>query len=62
MGAGFGWWSLGIAFSSAFMLAYFLFVALFAYGSFLCLERPAQSWIRRRLLARTKPADLIAAP
>jgi peptidoglycan/LPS O-acetylase OafA/YrhL len=62
MGAGFGWWSLDIAFSSAFMLAYFLFVSLFAYGSFLCLERPAQSWIRRRLLARTKPADLIAAP
>lgn len=62
VGAGFGWWSLEIAFNSAFMIGYILFVAFFAYGSFLWLERPAQRWLRKRLLARSKPADLIAAP
>lgn len=62
LGAGIGWWSLDIAFTSPFMIGYIVLVALFSYGSFLWLERPAQSWIRKRLLARAKPANLIAAP
>lgn len=62
LGAGVGWWSLDIAFNSAFMLGYLLFTALFAYASFAFIERPAQGWLRARLLRRAAPAKLVSAP
>lgn len=49
LGAGVGWWSVDIAFSNLFLIAYVCFVALFSYASFLWVERPAQTWLRRRL-------------
>jgi peptidoglycan/LPS O-acetylase OafA/YrhL len=62
LGAGLGAWSLAPVRSDAFVVGYILVSCTVAWFSFHYLERPAQNWIRSRLLHRNRPMPLIAAP
>ena len=62
LGAGLGLYPIAVVLSNGFFLAYLLFVILFAYASYRLIERPAQAWVRGRLLRTRRPLRAIAAP
>ncbi len=62
LGAGLGLYSVTMVLSNGFVIAYLVTVILFAYCSYRLLERPAQSFLRQRLLGDRKPLKAISAP
>jgi peptidoglycan/LPS O-acetylase OafA/YrhL len=62
LGAGLGAWPLALVRTDAFVISYVAVSCIIAWFSFRYLERPAQNWIRSRLLHRNRPMPLISAP
>jgi peptidoglycan/LPS O-acetylase OafA/YrhL len=66
-GAGLGAWPLAWIRSDAFVIGYVVVVCVFSWFSFRYFERPAQGWIRARMLDRRhamplRQVPLMAAP
>jgi peptidoglycan/LPS O-acetylase OafA/YrhL len=62
LGAGFSLWSVHDALNNAFFIGYLAITIILAYLSYRFFERPAQTFLRERLLHTRKPLKVISAP
>jgi len=62
LGAGLQLWSVDVAFSDTFVIAYLALVCSFAWLSFRFIERPAQRWVRGWAGENSRDKPLISAP
>jgi peptidoglycan/LPS O-acetylase OafA/YrhL len=62
LGAGVGFWPMALVRYDTFAIGYVVVSCLVGWVSFRFIERPAQGWIRERMLHRKLRAPLISAP